>query len=185
MFSNAGIEFSPDPRIVALDMEEVKKTFDVNLFGAFLCAKHAARVMIPAKKGSIIFTSSFAAVTSGLAPHAYTVAKYALVGFAKNLCVDLGEHGIRVNCISPAAVFTPMFRKVLGITEKQKAEELISTVAPLKGVVMEPENVAEAALYLGSDESKYMTGQNLVLDGGYSVTNPTFGEVLKKLGSRN
>uniref|UniRef100_A0A5B7BBE9 Putative secoisolariciresinol dehydrogenase-like isoform X1 n=1 Tax=Davidia involucrata TaxID=16924 RepID=A0A5B7BBE9_DAVIN len=180
MFSNAGIECGPDLRIVAIDMEEVKRVFDVNLFGAFLCAKHAARVMIPVKKGSIVFTSSVVSVTSGLAPHSYTVAKHALVGFTKNLCVELGEHGIKVNCISPAGVFTPMFREVMGITEKQKAEELISIVAPLKGVVMEPENVAEAALYFGSDESKYVTGQNLVLDGGYSLTNPTFGEEFLK-----
>ncbi|RVX06115.1 Secoisolariciresinol dehydrogenase [Vitis vinifera] len=66
-----------------------------------------------------------------------------------------------------------MLQKGLGIMEKRKVEELVSSAANLKGVVLEAEDIAEAALYLGSDDSKYVSGINLVVDGGYSITNPS------------
>ncbi|KAA8516782.1 hypothetical protein F0562_017108 [Nyssa sinensis] len=100
MFNNAGIPGNMDTRILASDNDDFKNVLDVNLFGAFLGAKHAARVMIPAKKGSILFTSSAASVISGEIPYAYTASKHAVVGLANNLCVELGQYGIRVNCIS-------------------------------------------------------------------------------------
>ncbi|THF99898.1 hypothetical protein TEA_019496 [Camellia sinensis var. sinensis] len=148
-------------------------------------AKHAARVMIPAKKGTILFTSSISSVISGcLAAHAYTASKHAIVGLTKNLCVELGQYGIRVNCISPFAVATPMMLNNMACGwEKQKAEAVFSETANLKEAMLESEDVAEAALYLASDESKYVSGLNLVVDGGYCTTNPTFGEAMKKLSS--
>ncbi|CAL5331252.1 unnamed protein product [Camellia sinensis] len=185
MFNNAGIPGKCDMRIIEADGEDFKKVFDVNVFGAFLGAKHAARVMIPAKKGTILFTSSISSVISGcLAAHAYTASKHAIVGLTKNLCVELGQYGIRVNCISPFAVATPMMlNNMASGWEKQKAEAVFSETANLKEAVLESEDVAEAALYLASDESKYVSGLNLVVDGGYCTTNPTFGEAMKKLSS--
>ncbi|KAM2044261.1 hypothetical protein ACFX1T_008608 [Malus domestica] len=101
MYNNAGISGKLDPTILGADGENFKKVFDVNVYGAFLGAKHAARAMIPAKKGVILFTSSVASVTCGQSTHAYAMSKHAVVGLMKSLCVDLGQHGIRVNCISP------------------------------------------------------------------------------------
>ncbi|XP_058000737.1 short chain aldehyde dehydrogenase 1-like [Hevea brasiliensis] len=115
MFHDAGINLpsinsSGSPRILATDNEDFKKIIDLNMFGAFLGAKHADWVMIPAKKGA---------------------SNHAVVGLTKNLRVELGRYGIRVNCISLFATTTPVVRKCLGMLAKRKAEMMASLPANL------------------------------------------------------
>ncbi|KAF5470778.1 hypothetical protein F2P56_011267, partial [Juglans regia] len=182
MFNNAGYSDPETSDICALNQEEYKKVFGVNVLGSLLGAKHAAKVMIPEKKGTILFTSSSASVTHGPTSHLYTASKHALVGLTKNLCVELGQYGIRVNCISPFGVATPMVLKRGGI-DKKKFEGIVREAANLKGVVLEAGDIAEAALFLASEESKYVSGLNLVVDGGYSTTNVAFTHSIQKFFS--
>ncbi|KAF5470766.1 hypothetical protein F2P56_011257 [Juglans regia] len=182
MFNNAGRTGQIDENILDLEQNDYKRVFDVNVLGSFLGAKHAAKVMIPAKRGTILFTTSNTTLSHGMASHTYTASKHAVVGLTKNLCVELGQYGIRVNCISPHALPTPLLLKSMGI-DKKKAEEMISSAANLKGAVLEEGDLAEAALFLASEESKYVSGLNLVVDGGYSTTNIAFPETIRKFFS--
>ncbi|KAB2098107.1 hypothetical protein ES319_A01G215700v1 [Gossypium barbadense] len=174
MFNNAGTLGDNEARVTHASTEDFKRVFDINVLGGFLGAKYAARVMVPAKKGCILFTSSLASKISFGSPHAYKASKHAVAGLTKSLAVELGEHGIRVNSISPHAISTPMFQKSIGIPDKKKGEEMIAASAVLKGTVLEPEDFAHAALYLASDEAKFISGVNLPIDGGYSLSNQSW-----------
>ena len=114
MFNNAGISGKSESRILEFENDNFKRVLDVNVFGAFLGAKHAARVMIPAKKGSILFTSSLASILVDDISHSYVASKHAVVGMAKNLSVELGQYGIRVNCVAPFATATPFANECIG-----------------------------------------------------------------------
>ncbi|KAM1000140.1 hypothetical protein ACFX13_006943 [Malus domestica] len=126
--------------------------------------------MIPAGQGSIINTASVCSAIGGCAPHAYTSSKHGVVGLMKNVAVELGQYGIRVNCVSPYVVATPLAKDFLNLDD----DEVRGVYSNLKGKVLGPEDVAGAALYLGSDESKYVSGHNLLVDGGFSILNPGF-----------
>ncbi|KAL9236206.1 hypothetical protein vseg_010907 [Gypsophila vaccaria] len=156
MYNNAGIRDGPIWSILSSTKEGVDRVMQTNLYGPFYGAKHASRVMIPRKKGCILFTSSVCTSIAGIATHPYTMSKYGVLGLAKNLSAELKEFGIRVNCISPSGVFTGMSKKLNGA----------------KGILT-VDDVARAALFLASDDMKFLNGHDLVIDGGSSVTNST------------
>ncbi|KAG8652155.1 hypothetical protein MANES_06G057398v8 [Manihot esculenta] len=172
MVNNAAVADPRKPSIVENELIDFERVVKVNLIGPFLGTKHSARVMIPARQGSIITLGSVCSSVGGVASHAYTSTKHAIVGLAKNAAAELGQFGIRVNCLSCYFVETPLTMKFFKMEEDGGRDGVYSN---LKGVKLKEEDVAEAAIYLASDESKYMSGHNLALDGGFTTINPAFG----------
>ncbi|XP_050226800.1 short chain aldehyde dehydrogenase 1-like [Mercurialis annua] len=162
MFNNAGIG-SWDNEIASIVHERFRQVMDINVYGGFLGAKHASRVMIPEKKGCILFTASGASILAGT-PYAYMASKCAVVGLTKNLAVELGKYGIRSNCISPALVPTPLTASGMGLNFEE-IQALGSSMACLKEAKLDAGDIAEAALFLASDDSKFISGMNLLVDG--------------------
>ncbi|GKV38876.1 hypothetical protein SLE2022_079930 [Rubroshorea leprosula] len=173
MFNNAAIMDKMKPRIIDNEKSDFERILSVNVTGVFLGIKHAARIMVPARRGCIISTASVSSTIGKIATHAYTASKHAVVGLTKNAAVELGQFGIRVNCISPFAVATPMSTSFIGI-KHEEVEKMTNSIANLKGVTLKAEDVANAALYLASDEARYISGHNLLIDGGYTIFNPSF-----------
>lgn len=174
MFNNAGIGGDGCHSVRDSTKEDFERVLAVNLVGPFLGTKHAARVM--GRGGSIIQTSSLSSKRSGMASAAYTCAKRGLVGLAENAAAELGRHGIRVNCVSPAGVATPLALGYLGLDGKE-FEMQMEAIANLKGVGggLRAEDIAAAVLFLASDDARYVSGHNLVVDGGISVASPSLG----------
>ena len=181
MFNCAGIVGAVGP-MSTTPAEEWKLTIDIMVHGVFYGMKHASRYMKEAGSGSIISMSSTAGVMGGLGPHAYTAAKHAVVGMTRNLAAEVGGFGVRVNCIAPAGMATPMVADVI-TGDHYKLEETIAALAegsPLKGRAGLAEDVANAALWLASEESGYTSGLTLTVDAGYTtgsrVEPPAFAE---------
>ena len=181
MFNCAGIVGAVGP-MSTTPTEEWKLTIDIMVHGVFYGMKHASRYMKEAGSGSIISMSSTAGVMGGLGPHAYTAAKHAVVGMTRNLAAEVGGFGVRVNCIAPAGMATPMVADVI-TGDHHKLEETIAALAegsPLKGRAGLAEDVANAALWLASEESGYTSGLTLTVDAGYTtgsrVEPPAFAE---------
>lgn len=159
----AGITFKTRP-LTETPLDEWHKTLRVNLTGTFLCCRAAARAMIAQESGSIVTIASVAGVLAQKNNTPYGTSKAAVAHFTRIAAMDLAEHGVRVNAISPGPVDTPLFQ-----THGEELRARYMARIPL-GRPAELAELASAAVFLASDESSYMTGHNLVLDGGFSVS---------------
>jgi NAD(P)-dependent dehydrogenase (short-subunit alcohol dehydrogenase family) len=164
LFNNAGV-FHPKT-IPDCTEEEWDETIDSSLKGAFLMSKYALPSMIQQGSGSIIHTSSGWGILGGAGAASYCAAKGGLVVMAKAMAIDHGPDGIRVNCVCPGDVMTPMLEddaEKRGMTWEEY--ESGARERPL-GRIGTVDEIADAVLFLASDESSFVTGESLVVDGG-------------------
>jgi len=170
IFNNAGFG-GVGGRVEAIDIAGFDQTIGVLLRGVLLGMKHTAPVMKRQGGGSIISTASVAGLTAGFGPHVYSAAKAAVIQLTKTVAMELGEHNIRVNCICPGAIATPIFGKGLGMSAEQaeaivpQMKGILENVQPIKRSGL-PEDIAHAALWLASDDATFVNGHALVVDGG-------------------
>ena len=169
MMNNAGIVGARAP-IDEIKLEEFQRTFEILVTGSFLGIKHAAKKMKGQENGSIINMASTAGLSGGFGPHAYAAAKHSIVGLTRNTAAELCRYGIRVNCIAPSGVTTPLAAQAhLGdFTAMEDLKKALAQTSPLKDRAGTAEDVANAALFLASDESGYTNGHCLTVDAGFT-----------------
>ncbi len=162
LVNNAGVAIRRPAGELAV--EEWDRVIDVNLTGVFLCSRHALP-HFPPGGGSIIHMASVAGITGIRNRAVYCAAKGALVALGRNMALDYASRGIRVNCICPGFVKTPLIAPLMKDPERLAR---ITAMHPL-GRLGEPEDIANAVLFLASDESAWMTAQTLIVDGGFAA----------------
>jgi gluconate 5-dehydrogenase len=161
--ANAGIQHrSP---IVDFPLADFQRVIDTNLTAVWALAKEAARVMQPAKRGRIVITGSMTAIAARPTVSAYIASKGAVHALTRALAVELGPHGVTVNCIAPGYFGTEMNT---ALVQDEKFNAWVTGRTPV-GRWGRPEEIGAAALYLASDEAAFVNGHVLVVDGGFSA----------------
>jgi NAD(P)-dependent dehydrogenase (short-subunit alcohol dehydrogenase family) len=173
VYANAGIgssggAFGPIDQLTPEGWMEVLR---INLIGPFLAIKHASAVMREKGKGSIICTASVAGIRSGAGGIPYSASKAGVINLVQTSANELYGTGIRVNAICPGLIETGMTRMVYQRARERGTEDRIGQLNPLQRGG-EPEEIAGAALFLASDDSSYVNGQAIVVDGGLSSSHP-------------
>lgn len=169
-WANAGISggFTPLHEQTADYWAEILR---VNLIGPFLAVKHASQAMIPAGKGSIICTASVAGIRSGAGGPAYSASKAGVISLVQTACNELYGTGIRINAVAPGLIETGMTKPIFDGARARGNEDKIGQLNPTTRYG-HPEEIAAAGLFLASDESSYVNGQTLAVDGGLSTSHP-------------
>ncbi len=189
IFNNAGYAGALGG-VTEVTEAEYDQTMGGLLKGVFFGIKHAALAMLAqGGGGTIVSTASVAGVNAGNGPAIYSVAKGAVMHLTKVAAYELGEHGIRVNCICPGGIATPIFGKAMGLSVAD-ADKTVEAMAQVMGASQPiarsgmPADIAHAALWLSSDDSSFVTGQALIVDGGLTLGRPRndeFGEGIAQL----
>ncbi len=156
--NNAGI--TQDNLAIRMSMDEWKKVIDINLTSTFLLSKFSIKKMLKNKSGKIINITSVVGHTGNLGQANYTASKAAIVAMSKSLAIEYAKKNININCISPGFIKTAMTDKI-----EDKFKETIISKIP-SGRLGEPEDIANAVLFLASDHSNYINGETLHINGG-------------------
>lgn len=170
LYNNAGVSPSGDGTPLETTAEIWDFTFDVNVKGMFLCCRAAIPVMLVSGGGSIVNVASFVAHLGAATPQiAYTSSKGAVLSMTRELAATYARSGIRVNALCPGPVLTPLLAKFM----ENEAERQRRLVHIPMGRFGEAEEMVNGALFLASDESSFMTGQSLIIDGGITSAYTT------------
>ncbi len=165
-FNNAGISPPQDDSILDTDLEAWRLVQEVNLTSVYLCCKAALPYMLEQKSGSIINTASFVAVMGAATSQiSYSASKGGVLSMTRELGVQFAREGIRVNALCPGPVNTPLLQELFAKDPERAARRLVHV--PM-GRFGEPEEMANAVLFLASDESSFMTASTFLVDGGIS-----------------
>ncbi|MBR0894355.1 glucose 1-dehydrogenase [Bradyrhizobium tropiciagri] len=167
-FNNAGVAGRsvgpPGQRIHELTQASVAKMLSVNLMGVFLCLKYeVAQMLRQGGGGAIVNTASIAGLIGLATSGHYVATKHGVVGLTKSAAIEYAQDGIRVNCVNPGYIKTPMTKE----TMDERYDEIIAKV-PVRRLGV-PEEIAEAVVWMCSDKASFMTGASHVVDGGYSA----------------
>ena len=170
-FNNAGISPPDDDSILTTELDAWKRVQEVNLTSVYLCCKAALPYMLEQKKGSIINTASFVAVMGAATSQiSYSASKGGVLTMTRELGVQFAREGIRVNALCPGPVNTPLLQELFAKDAERAARRLVHI--PM-GRFGEPEEMANAVLFLASDESSFVTASTFLVDGGISAAYVT------------
>lgn len=151
-----------------IPVEEWERVIDINLKGTFLASRHVLPVMLEQGSGNVINVASVEGIEGFEGGSAYNASKGAVVLLTKNMAMDYARRGIRVNAICPGFIDTPLLQGLFGMPELATVSDRIRDAHQL-GRLGRAEEIANAALFLASDESSFVTGHSLVVDGGYTA----------------
>jgi NAD(P)-dependent dehydrogenase (short-subunit alcohol dehydrogenase family) len=165
-FNNAGINPPDDQSILDTDLEAWRRVQEVNLTSVYLCCQAALPYMLEQGRGSIINTASFVAVMGAATSQiSYSASKGGVLSMSRELGVQFARQGVRVNALCPGPVNTPLLQELFAADEAQAARRMVHV--PM-GRFGEPEEMANAVLFLASDESSFITASSFLVDGGIS-----------------
>jgi NAD(P)-dependent dehydrogenase (short-subunit alcohol dehydrogenase family) len=166
LFNNAGINPTDDGSVTDTSLESWQRVQDVNVRSVFLCCKHGIPHLLQSGGGSVINTASFVAVMgAAVSQISYTASKGAVLSLSRELGVEFARQGVRVNALCPGPIDTPLLRDLFASDPAKAARRLVHVPMGRFGDVRE---IANAALFLASDESSYITASTFMVDGGLS-----------------
>jgi NAD(P)-dependent dehydrogenase (short-subunit alcohol dehydrogenase family) len=166
LFNNAGISPTDDGSVIETTLEAWQRVQDVNLRSVFLCCKHGIPHLLEGGGGSVINTASFVAVMGAATSQiSYTASKGGVLAMSRELGVEFARRGVRVNALCPGPVDTPLLQELYAADPEQAARRLVHV--PM-GRFARPEEIAQGALFLASEDSSFVTASTFLVDGGLS-----------------